>query len=262
MVITNRDKVVLESFGIGYDDQRNRVVIAFLRRLSGLSSEHQHIWNAHVITDGCTMNSDYARAAIYGAWPEYHSAYQAFLREQTEINKLANLIGRPHLFRETFEERRAPGFTPMLRPTRKNLYDFVHLLDKPLSENLNRNFFRDKVPLETSVRRANGTVQMQQKGTLQWLEDLLSSRYCTADGEDIAREVVAPLRKIRKLRQTPAHRLEVDEYDPTYPRQQDELLGEAVRTLTKLRWIISCHSSARQQYSPPAWLDGDKIVFY
>jgi hypothetical protein len=150
----------------------------------------------------------------------------------------------------------------MLRPTRKNLYDFVHLLDKPLSENLNRNFFRDKVPLETSVRRANGTVQMQQKGTLQWLEDLLSSRYCTADGEDIAREVVAPLRKIRKLRQTPAHRLEVDEYDPTYPRQQDELLGEAVRTLTKLRWIISCHSSARQQYSPPAWLDGDKIVFY
>jgi hypothetical protein len=102
---------------------------------------------------------------------------------------------------------------------------------------------------------------MRQKGTLQLLEDTLSSNYRTTDGEDISREVVAPLRKIRKLRQTPAHAVELDEYDSTYSQRQDDLVGEAVQTLQKLRWIFSCHRIARQRYAPPKWLDSDKIVF-
>jgi hypothetical protein len=260
--VQERDKVLLQSFGIGYDSERNRVVVVFLRYLSDLSPEHQQIWNAHVISDVCTMNSDYARASIYGAWPEYHSAYQAFLREQTELNVLALLIGKPPLFRETFEDRRPAGFSPMLRPTRKNFHDFVHLLDKLLSENLNLDFFRGDVPLETYRRRSDGTTEVLRKGTLQLLEHWLSAGYRTADGEDIAREVVAPLREIRALRQKPAHALDGDVYDRTYPRRQDELLGKAVRTLTQLRLMLSCHPSARQQYAPPAWLDSDKIVFY
>jgi hypothetical protein len=260
--VQERDKVLLNSFGIGYDSRRDRVVIVYLRYLSHLSPEHQQIWNAHIITDACMMNSDYERATVYGEWPEYHSAYEAFLTEQIEINKLTRLMGMPNLFRETFEEDRPLGFNPMLRPTLKNFNDFVHLLDKLLSENLNRAFFRDEVPLETPIRRADNTVEMRQRATLQLLEDFISSNYHTADGEDIAREVVAPLKNIRKLRQPPAHAVQGDEYDPTYPGRQDELVGEALQTLQKLRLIFSCHRIARQRYSPPAWLDSNKIVFY
>jgi hypothetical protein len=35
-----RDKISLQSFGIGYDERKNRVVVVFLRDLGGLSAEH------------------------------------------------------------------------------------------------------------------------------------------------------------------------------------------------------------------------------
>jgi hypothetical protein len=66
---------------------------------------------------------------------------------------------------------------------------------------------------------------------------------------------------IRELRQEPAHALKANEYDLEYPARQDELLGEAVRSLTKLRLALSSHEAARD-YKAPDWLDGDKIVFY
>ncbi len=124
--IAERDKILLQSFGIGYDSKRNRVVVAYLRYLADLSPEHQQIWNAHVVSDNCSMNSDYEWTTIYGHWPTYYSVYQAFLTEQVEINKLAYLIGKPGLFRETFEEEKPEGFAPMLRPTRKNFDEFIH----------------------------------------------------------------------------------------------------------------------------------------
>lgn len=71
--VAERDKVLLQSFGSGYDSKRNRVVVVFLRYLAELSPEHQQIWNAHVSYDRCTMNSDYERTTIYGYCPEYYS---------------------------------------------------------------------------------------------------------------------------------------------------------------------------------------------
>src|SRR5207249_1962449 len=119
-----------QTFGIGYTDARERAVVVYLRYLADLSPEHQQIWNAHVAQSPCRMNSDYARVTIDGDWAEHYSAYQALLTEQAEINKLAIMIGKPPVFRKTFEEDRPDGFTPMLRPTKRNYDEFVHLLDK------------------------------------------------------------------------------------------------------------------------------------
>jgi len=207
------------------------------------------------------MNNNYERATIYGYWPEYHSAYQAFLAEQAEINKLAHLIGKPSLFSRTFEEQRPEGFIPMLRPTRRNLNEFIHLLDKMISENINRDFFKGDIPLERQVQRHDGVVEIERPGTLQLLEEWLSKSCRTADGEDVSREVLSPLKEIRELRQEPAHKLRDDEYDRTYPQRQDEILDEACRALTKLRCILWSHPRARERYSPPDWLDSDRIVF-
>jgi hypothetical protein len=257
-----QDKIFLKTFGIGYDSTRNRVVVVFLRYLSDLSPEHQQIWNTHVVQDKCTMNSDYERASIYGFWPQYHSVYQAFLTEQSEINKLAEIIGKPSFFIKTFEMNRPQEFIPMLRPTRKNLDEFILLLDKMLSENINRDFFKYEIPLEHIVHRDDGSKEIQQIGTLQLLEKWLSEKCSTRNHEDVSHEVVFPLKEVRKLRQQPAHKLQGDEYDHKYPQLQDELLGKVCRSLTKLRYILWSHPKAREHYSPPTWLDSDKIVFY
>lgn len=257
-----RDKILLQSFGIGYDDKRNRVVVAYLRYLADLSPEHQQIWNAYVVSDSCAMNSDYELTTIYGNWPTNHSVYQAFLSEQAEINKLSQLIGKPNLFREAFEEKRPEGFHPMLRPTRRNFDEFIHLFDKLLSENINRDFFKGDVPLEHQVERDDGTIEVQRSGTLQLLEQWLSRLYRTADGEDVSREVIAPFKEIRKLRQKPAHTLGDNEYDRAYTQRQDDILGEACLALTKLWIILWSHPKARNLYAPPEWLDSGKIVFY
>lgn len=259
--VAERDKIFLQTFGIGYNDRRERVVVVYLRYLSHLTPEHQQVWNAHAVVTPCTLNADYARATIQGEWPLHYSVYAAFVAEQAEINKLTALIGKPPLFKRTFEEERPDGFTPMLRPTKRNFDDFIHLLDKVLSENISREFFEDDIPLERDVQRLDGKVERERPGTIQLLEDWLRKHYRTSDGEDVAREVLAPLRDIRKLRQKPAHALGSDKYDRSLPAQQDDFLGKACRALTQLRLIFMTHPRAAG-YAPPDWLDGDMIVFY
>ena len=54
-----RDKVSLQSFGLGFDDQRNPYVIVYLRYLAGLSAEHQQYWNSYLGPDGVRMSEPY-----------------------------------------------------------------------------------------------------------------------------------------------------------------------------------------------------------
>jgi hypothetical protein len=260
--MAERDKTSLQTFGIGYDKNRNRVVVVFLRYLSGLSPEHQQAWKTHELLGPCTMNSDYESASIWGAWPEYISVYSAFIQEQVEINKLSQLIGKVPLFRATYEENDRPmGFSPMLRPTRQNLDDFAHLLDKMLSDNMDKRFFQDDIPLEEEIERRDGAVEKRTLGTIALLERWLKKRYRDAAGKDISLEVIAPLKRIRTARQPAAHAIGQNEYDDTFPKQQDEILGQATTALTKLRLILSSHPMAKG-FEAPEFLDGDKIVFY
>lgn len=260
--MADRDKVLLQTFGIAYNANRDRVAVVFLRYLADLSPEHQQIWAANMVSGACTMNSDYMRTMIYGNWSMHYSAYEAFLTEMSEINKLSAMIGKPGLLHDTFEGNRPEGFHTMLRPTRKNFEEFIHLLDKMLSENINRDFFEGDIPLERQVPRDDGTLEVQRSGTLQLLEEWLRTKYRTSNGKDVSREVLEPLREIRKLRQKPAHALHDNVYDRSYSKQQDDILGRACRALTQLRLIFWSHPRARESYSPPDWLDGDNIVFY
>lgn len=256
-----RDKAFLQSFGIGYDQARRRVVVVFLRYLASLSSEHQLIWRSHEVTGPCTLNSDYEGASIWGRWPEFHSAYRAFLQEQVEINTLAKRIGRPALFKESYGERRPSGFHPMLRPTQRNLDDFLHLLDKLMSENIERGFFQDDIPLKGEEIQDDGKIKIVDYNTITLMERWLRKCYRAATGEDVSKEVVAAFREVRKLRQKPAHTVVEDRYEPSFAKQQDQLLERALRGLTELRLVLSSHPRAKG-YAPPEWLDGEEIVFY
>jgi hypothetical protein len=257
-----RDKVLLQTFGIGYDRDRNRVVAVFLRYLSDLSAKHQQIWKAHELSGPCKINSDYERASIWGMWPEHYSVYQAFIQEQIEINKLSVMIGKPQLFKKTFEDYGRPiEFSPMLRPTLRNFQEFAHTLDKMLSENLDRTFFKGDIALEDREATRDGAVKIVPLGTITLLERWLRARYRNRDGEDKSGEVVEPLRNVRAARQPGAHALGQDEYDPALPKRQDNLLGDVIITLQKLRLILMSHPKAKG-YAAPTWLESNKIVFY
>jgi hypothetical protein len=256
-----RDKVSFK-FGIGYDPKRTRVVVVFLYELAALSPEHQQAFRAVEVKEPCVMNSAYERAAIWGLWGEYESVYHAFIQEQVEINRLCERIGKPSLFKQTFEDRDRPlGFNPMLRPTEKEYQEFMHLLDKMLSDNINREFFRRDIPLEEDVERKDGRIEVRQLNTITLLERWFSKRYRTSDGEDVSKQIVASLRSVRKARQPAAHAIQENVYNSSLPGLQDEILGESKQGLTMIRLALTSHPRAKG-YAAPEWLDGDKIVFF
>lgn len=256
-----KDKVSFK-FGIGYDPNRVRVVAVFLYELAGLSPEHQQMFRSHEVYEACVMNSDFERAMIWGLWGEYESVYSAFIQEQLEINRLCGLIRKPSLFKQTFEDHQRPlGFSPMLRATRRDFQEFVHLLDKMLSDNIDREFFRGDIPLEDEVKRKDGRIEVQQLGSIVLLERWFRKRYRTSDGEDVSKVVVESLRAVRKARQPAAHAVQENVYDLTLPALQDEILGKAKNGLTLIRLALTSHPHAKG-YEAPEWLDGDKIVFF
>jgi len=86
--------------------------------------------------------------------------YEAFFAEQREINRLCELIDRPSLFKDVLDDDRRPlEFAPMLLPTQRQLYAFAQTLDKLLSENVNRDFFRDDIPMEDRIEAKDGSIE-------------------------------------------------------------------------------------------------------
>src|SRR6185295_10089850 len=118
---------------------------------------------------------------------------------------------------------------------------FVHLLDKLLSENLNRDFFRGDIPLEEERERADGRVEVQALGTIRLLGNWLTSNYRDANGNDVSSEITGPFKTIRQLRQRPAHAVGQDAFDSTLPGQQDDLVADAISSLQRLRWVLTAH---------------------
>lgn len=149
----------------------------------------------------------------------------------------------------------------MLRATRREYQEFVHLLDKMLSDNIDREVFRGDIPLEEEVERKDGRIEVQQLQTMNLLERWFRKRYRKSDGEDVSKVIVASLRAVRKARQPAAHAVQENAYDLTLPALQDQMLGEVKQGLTLIRWALASHPLAKG-YQAAEWLDGDKIVFF
>lgn len=244
-----RDKVFLQTFGLGYDPQGNRVVVVFLRYLAGLSPEHQQFWNTYVLSGEYRMVEAYFRNSILGEWTEDASIYDALLEEQVVINEMTKLMGRPTLFRRTFKDDRPREFGTFLRPTRKSFFGFVLLVDKMLSQNINKEFFRNEFATEVPPR-----------ATLNLLDEWLRKTIRVEDPRVID-EIIEPLKEVRKLRQKPAHKIEADEYDREYHRKQNHLMRRAYEAVRTIRLLFANHPSVRG-YEVPDWLYQGRIRVY
>ena len=215
-----------------------------MRYLSNLSAEHQQIWDSKRVETEAHLHPNYYRSSILGKWPEKVSLYEAVLMEMSTVNEIANALERPPFFRKDYSgENRPREFGYLLRSTLKEYNDFIHLLDKMFSENINRDFFQGEVALEREVTRADGKIEVKPKGSLQIMEDWIRNSFQTEDWADIE-EMFKTFRKIRKLRQKPAHSVHENTFDQKFFKDQGELMKNVYRAVKILRLILHLHPGA------------------
>jgi hypothetical protein len=254
-----RDKVLLETFGFGYDEKMNRAVMVFTRYLHCLSAEHQQIWNAKLLEGSYKLHPDYFRTSILGEWGQGISIFEAFRSELKHVNAMATLIGKPPLFRNEFAQR-PKGFGFLVRPTTKELNDFVLLLDQMMSDNLNKDFFRNDIELENETVRKDGKVVVNPKGTIQLLGEWFEQKMRFQDPKPF-QDMIATFKNVRKLRQSPAHRTEDAVFDQEIFKKQRELVVQAYEAIRTIRLLLANHPAAKD-YKIPEELCTGKIWTY
>ena len=146
----------------------------------------------------------------------------------------------------------------MTRPTSHALEDFVHLLDKLTSENMNHDFFdANGISLSEEVQRRGGGVEVRDKGTIRLLEEFLR-KHMRLEEPEIIDELLATLRKIRNRRQEPAHSVTENAYQRDLLTEQREMINRAYDAICSLRLMFMLHPKA-SRYVPPEWLQKGRI---
>jgi len=253
-----RDKVSLQSFGLGWDADRNPHVIVFLRYLAGMSAEHQQYWNSYLVLGDVRMSEPYYLSSIRGEFWENRSVRHAIIEEIRLIRALTEAIWGHSLFREVSEENVPIGLTSFLRPTTENFNRFVMALDKLLADSIDVNFFKNKAPLETETLRADGKIVVQKKGTLTLLEEWLLKEIIWSDTATFRKVIIRPLREVRRARQTPAHAFTKDNFSVDHHTNRKRLLWDVFNSLSNIRGTFAKHPRARL-VEVPNWLDAGHV---
>lgn len=239
----DKHKVLIQHFGYCYTDTRRRAVTVFLTDLDGLTPEHQQLWATHAVEGQFHLHPDYYDSAIRGDWGQGTSLRDALAEELRIINAMCVAIGWPPLFRKA--DRDLPHEVAfLLRPTAGALNEFVLALDNLLSDNINASFFPSSIPRKSERDLGDGKVEVQQRGTLALLEEWLKTHFHTPDPKPLE-EAIAVLRRVRKLRQTPAHALDDDRYDEALFEEQRALFVDAYSAVRTLRLMLQNHPKAR-----------------
>lgn len=257
--VREEDEVFLKTFGLGYNSDNKRVVVVYLRYLKDLTPEHQMYWKSKESKKECRMLEVYYQNTIKGSWASSYSIFSAFIGELKCLNEISNIIFSKPLFKEDFENTNRPKeFTFFFTPTSKNYNDFVHLLDKMLSENINRSFFEGKLELLDFIEIEEGVVERKNKGTLRLLEEWLLSNV-EMESETALKDLLKPFKNIRRERQRPAHKIYENKYDVKFIELQKEMITNSYNSIRALRQIFEQHPEVAD-YNSPAWLDQDIII--
>lgn len=254
------DKIVLQSFGFCYEKgTMNRAVAAFYCYLADLTPEHQQVWNSRTLAGKYFLHPDYERSSA-GYFYEKESIFVAFAEELHTINEFSKLMDRPSLFYESYKENRPKEFSFLIRPTLKEFNSFVHLLDKMISENINKDFFQHEIPYQTETKRSDGKVIVQDKGTIALLKEWLDVKVRMPDPK-LKDEMIQTFKNIRKMRMKPAHKVDENRFEQEYFKKQRRLMIKAYSAVRTLRLILANHPRTKT-YNLPEWLfKGDIWTF-
>jgi hypothetical protein len=258
--IRKEDEVFLQTFGFSYDENFNRAVCVYLIYLSRLPAEHQQIWSGKLLSGNYRPHPDYVRSSRYGLFPEGISVFDAVCHEISFINEISLSMSRPHLFKFSPNiEDKPNNFSFLVRPTKKELNDFIHTLDKLLSDNIDRKFFGNDVNHTIEIERKDGKIVVEQKGTIQILEDWLNN-FLKEENQTVS-SIIAAFKKVRSRRQPIAHKIDENIFNQSFFQEQRAIIKECHDALTSLRLILQ-KSLTDGAYSIPKRFENLKIWTY
>lgn len=177
------------------------------------------------------------------------------------INNMCDKMNIPKLFKKTFKPHsndKPDDYRTILRPTSKNFYSFIVSLEKAIVHNLNIKTFTTKGTYINTIERKyeNG----QPKGSLNMLSEWLKKNISTP--EDLEKLIINPLKRIRKIRQIPAHEMFSNEYDRALYKQQNEIIVNTYGAIRAIRLFFANHPLNRDIDIPEYLVTGEKIVIY
>lgn len=253
----DRDKVGLQTFGLGFDENGNRVVVVYLRYLANLTAEHQQYWNTYKLNQKCKIVEEYYKESIGGDFPQTASIYGAFIQELDIINQMCERVGKSKLFKKTFVDDRPREFGLFFRPTLNNYNKFIQLLDKMLSENINLAFFSEDVALKDEIQRKDGRIEVRRRNSIAILDDWLH-KYIRNPEEGALEKIIEPMKDVRRQRQRPAHLIEENSYDLKYVDLQKDVIEKCYTSVRFIRLLFSNDPSA-SDVKIPDWLYEGRI---
>jgi len=243
------DRVRRLRFSTAYCPSGTPVVAVILFDLGELSKAHQHYWTSYEIHQECQPDPDFIEQNFNAKPIQRISPFTALLAEIQEVNNICNLMGEPNLFRSTYKPYALPKLGWITKPTANDFLFFAHELDKLLSDNINKQFFKGKVTLKDT--------KGHEKGTVNLLREYLQSPALGVPSPNVL-QVCEPLRKVRKGRQTPAHKIYANKFDTNYLEQQRKLVKEVLNAIHLLRMVLAKYANPKG-YVPPKWLDEWRI---
>jgi len=255
--IPEEDKIGIQGFGYAYTKkEKQRVVAVFLRYLHDLSSRHQKHWESHQVSGQFLIDRDYYKRSFLGEFTDNRSIYEAFLEEEKQINIICKIMKRTPLFKKEYNSESLKDFSCIIRPTENELVKFAHLLDKLISENIDKDFFQNDINLKDENEKDIGTINLIKN----WLEKLWKPN--SLQVKEAAEGMFKTFRKIRKLRQKPAHAILTDKHDIKYYDDQSNLIESAYLAMRTLRQIFSGYPTVIDStYRAPDWLQDGQIKF-
>ena len=261
----------IKDFGVAYPRMeprdRDRAIGVFLRDLSKLNYEAQCKWRGFLLQDQneFRVNYGFIKNLFLSEWVTEYWIFDALLNELKVINAMCHSIDLPPLFRKEYsrEGQDLIGYRIILIPSLRNYYEFISALEKIVVNNLNYDTFQKTAQHITPIERKKDDGSL--KGSIEMLEEWFSINYFSSNPkgyESFKKYISGTFRKIRSIRQTPAHQLYDNKHDKTVYRQQNELIEEAYCAVKDLRMMFSKHPLAKSVIIPPELQDEDSIVIY
>lgn len=261
-ILRPEDRIFLKSFGLGFNSSKDRFIAVSLRDLGKLNAQNQIHWSTKEVNPNtCNVFDEYFENQIKGSWIISRSVFSALIAEINLIHEITEKIYTKPLFKKSFTGKNWPqNFTFFFSPTRTNYYDFINLLDKYLSENINEKFFEGQLDLHSFEEIEDGVVERRRKGTLQLLSEWLEKNIEWQD-ENAVSEIMKPLKKVRKERQKPAHSIIINDFDKSYIDKQRVIMRNCNNSLFNLRMLFSNHPNAGE-VDIPDWLAEKRVYVF
>ena len=254
------DQIFIEHFGFGFGDGGIRAVAVLLTDLTKLTPEHQQIWKAKMLGGyyKYRLHPEFRRS-ILGDFYEKESIFSAFLKELEVIKEMSEKISGVSLINKTFDYDEKPeNFGFLILPTLREYELFCHTLDRMISDNLNKEFFKDIIT-ESDLSEGE-TMEKIDNQLIRKLEIWINKtvRFSDHGPKD---EMFKTFREIRGLRSKPAHSHLKNEWNLRFYEDKKKLIKQAYTAIRTLRLILANHRNTKSVEVPDWLLNGEIRTF-